>query len=92
MNACNEPPLEREILACLRELNVLMPQLAHRYSPVIVIGALATHVAGTLRGMVEVGVCTPESAREVLRMLEASALAAVPQPAQDGRDERATRR
>ena len=87
MNACNEPLLEREMLACLRDIDGFMPQLARRYSPVIVIGALATHVAGTLRGMVEVGVCTPESARDVLRMLEASALASGSSPGLDARDE-----
>lgn len=66
--------LDRQILACTVDLNDLLPQLAERYSPVVVIRALATHVGGGLKAFVQSGVCTEEQALSVLRRVELLAL------------------
>ncbi len=65
--------LDGQILACTVDLNAFLPKLAARYSPVAVVGALASHVGGGLKVFMETGVCTPEQARSVLQRLERQA-------------------
>jgi hypothetical protein len=71
--------LDRQILACTVDLNELLPQLAERYSPVVVIRALATHVGGGLKAFVQSGVCTEAQALSVLKRAELLALENSPQ-------------
>lgn len=64
------PKFHREVMACAADLNSQLPQLLARYKPVVVAAALATHVSGALRVLIQVGSCTPESAREIFRIAE----------------------
>lgn len=77
-----ERNLDRQILACTTDLNRYLPELAQRYSPVVVIGALATHVGGGLKVFIQSGICTPAQARVVLQRLERVAFD--PTPADTG--------
>jgi hypothetical protein len=70
----SDTSLDRQILACTVDLNELLPKLAERYSPVVVIRALATHVGGGLKAFVQCGVCTEEQALSVLKKVELLAL------------------
>jgi hypothetical protein len=70
----SDTSLDRQILACTVDLNELLPALAERYSPVVVIRALATHVGGGLKAFVQSGICTEEQALSVLRKVELLAL------------------
>jgi len=65
---------DHQILACMVDLTELLPQLAERYSPVVVIRALATHVGGGLNAFVQSGVCTEAQALSVLKTVEVLAL------------------
>jgi hypothetical protein len=73
-NMESESNLDRQILNCTVDLNELLPTLAERYSPVVVIRALATHVGGGLKAFVQSGVCTEEQALSVLKRVELLAL------------------
>lgn len=64
------PKFHKEVLACAADLNSQLPALLARYRPVVVAAALATHVSGALRVLVQLGSCTPESAREIFRIAE----------------------
>jgi hypothetical protein len=47
----------------------MLPVLAERYSPVVVIRALATHVGGGLKAFMQNGICTEEQVIIVLKRL-----------------------
>lgn len=64
---------QREVDACVAELSTQVPRLLARYRPVIVAAAMATHVSGALRMLMNVGCCTPENAREIFRLAEQAA-------------------
>ena len=78
----SDTSLDRQILACTVDLNEMLPKLAERYSPVVVIRALATHVGGGLKAFVQSGICTEEQALRVLKRVEQLALdsSVPPQP------------
>jgi len=70
MLATKSKQFELDLLGCSRELQPLLHQLIGRYSPVVVVGALAVQVATNVRTLIERGICTPESARDIFRRLE----------------------
>jgi len=64
-----------EVRACAEEIGALLPQLALRHSPLIVLAALSEHVGGGLLRCQQAGVCTPEEARTLLAELEEAVFA-----------------
>jgi hypothetical protein len=69
---------DRKLLACIQELTVILEGLGARYSSVVLAGALAAHLGRWLRHLVLRGVCSPESAREMLKDVERAAFAVNP--------------
>jgi len=64
-----------EVRACAEEIGALLPELAQRHSPLIVLAALSEHVGGGLLRCQQAGVCTPEEARALLAELEEAVFA-----------------
>jgi hypothetical protein len=61
--------MDRQILNCTVDLNAMLPELLERYSPVVVIRALAMHVGGGLKAFMQSGICTEEQVILVLKRL-----------------------
>lgn len=66
------------VLACVHDINVLLPDLARQYSDLAMVTALGQHVGGALRLFIRNGVCTPEQARRILAHMEESAFPGTP--------------
>lgn len=58
------------VLACVEEINALLPQLAARYPDLVMVTALAEHVGGALRLCLRDAVCSPEQARQLLAHMD----------------------
>jgi hypothetical protein len=61
---------EKQVRKCAAEVRVLLPELAERHSPLVVLAALTEHVGGGLFLCQESGACTPEEARAIIRRIE----------------------
>jgi hypothetical protein len=61
---------QAEVRACAEEIRALLPALAQRHSPLIVLAALSEHVGGALHLCQEAGACTQAEARAVFQRLE----------------------
>lgn len=68
-----EEKFAEDVLACVDDLNAVLPRLASRYEDLVIIAALAEHVGGALRIFMRAGICNPEQARRVLEHLEDTA-------------------
>lgn len=68
-----EEKFAADVLACVDDLNALLPRLATRYEDLVIVAALAEHVGGALRIFMHAGVCSPEQARRVLAHVEDTA-------------------
>ena len=62
-----------DVLACVDELNAVLPRLATRYEDLVIVAALAEHVGGALRIFMNAGICNAQQARRVLAHLEEAA-------------------
>ena len=74
MRPTKSKQFELELLSCTQELKPAVQRMAGRYPPVVVVGALAVHVATNLHTLIEYGICTRQAARDVLRRMERDAL------------------
>jgi hypothetical protein len=70
-----EQKFAEDVLACVEDLNAVLPSLAARYEEMVLVAALAEHVGGALRIFMRAGLCNGEQARRVLRHLEDTAFA-----------------
>jgi hypothetical protein len=61
------------VLACVDDINRMLPRLAHKYADLEIVAALAEHVEGTLRIFMESRACSVEQVREVLAHIERTA-------------------
>jgi hypothetical protein len=61
------------VLACVEDVNALLPRLAQRYSDRVMVMALAEHVGAALQLLMSHGVATPEQARHMLAHMELAA-------------------
>ena len=59
-----------QIRQCVAEIDRLLPQLASRHPPLVVLAALTEHVGGTLLQSQESLDCTPKEARAVIERLK----------------------
>jgi hypothetical protein len=62
-----EEQFATQVLACVDDLNTILPQLAARYDDLVIIAAFAEHVGGALGVFIRARICTPAQARRVLR-------------------------
>jgi len=61
---------QKQVRKCAQELRRLLPELADRHSPLVVLAALTEHVGGALLLCQESGRCTPDEARAIVRRVE----------------------
>jgi hypothetical protein len=81
-----EERFAEEVLACVDDLNAVLPRLAARYEDLVIVAALAEHVGGALRIFMQAGICNPLQARRVLAHLEQTAFSRTLRDMQDGSD------
>jgi hypothetical protein len=73
-----EDIFDAAVLACVEDVNTLLPELAARYSDLVMVAAIAEHVGGALRICIRNGTCTPEQARHLLDHMRATAFTGQP--------------
>jgi hypothetical protein len=61
---------QKQVRQCAAEIRVLLPELADRHSPLVVLAALTEHVGGALFLCQESGMCSPAQARAIIRRVE----------------------
>lgn len=64
---------EMDVAACTEDMRSHLPELFEKYTPVVVAAAMAQHVTSALTVLTQLGICTPQGARELMRRLETSA-------------------
>jgi aminoglycoside phosphotransferase (APT) family kinase protein len=70
-----EERFAENVLACVDDLNSVLPRLAARYEDLVIVAAMAEHVGGALRIFMQAGICNALQARRVLAHLEETAFA-----------------
>lgn len=55
-----------EVLACIGDLNEMLPKLAMRYGDMAIVSAFVEVAAGSLRLFIQQGDCPPDQARRIL--------------------------
>jgi hypothetical protein len=63
------------VLACVEDVNALLPRLSGHYPDLVMVTALAEHVGAALRLCIGNGTCTPEQALHLLEHLDVTAFA-----------------
>jgi hypothetical protein len=61
---------QKQVRKCAAEIRVLLPELADRHSPLVVLAALTEHVGGALFLCQESGACSPAQVEAVIRRVE----------------------
>ena len=61
-----QAPHQEQVYRCANEMAAWLPPLASRYSPLVLMSALAEQLSGALFTTQETGVCTPSQAREIV--------------------------
>jgi hypothetical protein len=64
-----------EVQKCAAEVRALLPQLASRHSPLVLVAALTEHVGGGLLLALQTRVCKPARARAIVRRVRQIAFA-----------------
>ena len=62
-----------DVLACVDDINTLLPTLFRSYDERVVVTAMAEHIGWALRLLMESGDCSPRVARRLLRLVESTA-------------------
>ena len=58
-----------QVRSCVAEIDRLLPQLAARHPPLVVLAALTEHVGGTLLQSQISRECTPREARAIIALM-----------------------
>ncbi|HEY0341643.1 MAG TPA: hypothetical protein VGC34_12610 [Steroidobacteraceae bacterium] len=61
------------LLACVEDINKLLPGLSRRYDLTVIMTALAEHVGSALKVLMHKQVCDARQAQRVIRNIESSA-------------------
>jgi hypothetical protein len=61
------------VLACVDDINEMVPRLAKRFNVMVVVNAFAQHVGGALQLLIRRKICDAHQARLVLRHIEKAA-------------------
>jgi hypothetical protein len=64
---------QRGLLACVRDINKVLPGLSRRYDMVVIISALAEHMGSALRILIRRKVCDVRQARLIIQHIEGTA-------------------
>jgi len=66
---------DENLVACVADINELLPPLGHRYDMTVIISALAEHVGSALKVLMLRNVCDVRQVRRVIQNIEQSAFA-----------------
>lgn len=66
---------EENLVACVADINELLPPLGLRYDMTVIISALAEHVGSALKVLMLRNVCDVRQVRRVIQNIEQSAFA-----------------
>ncbi len=61
---------QEQVERCTAEMRAFFPELAQRYTPIILIAALSEHVGGALFHCQEARTCTREKAQAVIERVK----------------------
>jgi hypothetical protein len=75
VSAGHDEQFAAAVMACIDEMNAVLPGLATRHGDVAVITALAENVGGALRILMHRGACTPKRARRIIQHIDRTAFA-----------------
>lgn len=66
---------DENLVACVADINELLPPLGHRYDMTVIISALAEHVGSALKVLRLRNVCDGRQVRRIIQNIEQSAFA-----------------
>lgn len=61
---------EDQVQRCTAEIKMMLPELANRHSPLVLIAALTEHVGGALFLTQETQVCSAEKAQAIIQRVK----------------------
>lgn len=61
---------ENQMRRCAAEIELMLPELANRYPPLVMVAAFTEHVGGGLFMTQEVQVCSAEEARAIIQRVK----------------------
>ena len=67
-----------QVRQCVSEIDRLLPELARRHPPLVVLAALTEHMGGSLCQSQESRDCTPKEARAIIELMTQLAFPASP--------------
>ncbi len=70
---------DESLLACVEDINKLLPGLGQRYDTTVIMSALAEHVGSALKVLMLRKVCDVRQAQQVIKNIESSAFLKKPQ-------------
>jgi len=73
-----EDKFAEAVMACVEDVNAILPRLAQRYPDLVLVTALAEHVGAALQLLISHGLTTPAKARHILEYIELAAFARKP--------------
>jgi inhibitor of KinA sporulation pathway (predicted exonuclease) len=71
---------DESLLACVEDINKLLPGLSRRYDLTVIMTALAEHVGSALKVLMHKQVCDARQAQRVIKNIESSAFLRKPTP------------
>jgi hypothetical protein len=74
---------EKSVLECVEDMGHRLPRLARRYRRMVVVKAMAEHLARAMRTLLRRQVCDATAARRLLSRIESRALQQVARPRPD---------
>jgi hypothetical protein len=66
---------QQQVQKCAAEIRGLLPELADRHTPLVVVAALTEHIGGALFLSQETRACSPARARGIIRRVKQLAFA-----------------
>jgi len=72
-SAAGHGTFDENLLACVEDINKLLPELGRRYDMTVVMSALAEHLGSALKVLMLRKVCDARQAQQVIKNIESSA-------------------
>jgi hypothetical protein len=72
-SAAGHGAFDKSLLACVEDINKLLPELGRRYDMTVVMSALAEHLGSALKVLMLRKVCDARQAQQVIKNIESSA-------------------
>jgi hypothetical protein len=82
-NAAGHGTFDESLLACVEDINKLLPELGRRYDMTVIMSALAEHLGSALKVLMRKQICDARQARRLIENLEISASLRKPGRSQD---------